>query len=1113
MSSQAFPPQGGGGTTKTHSGVAGGAATITMKANATATTNNGKDLPKTDAARTQLLADKQEGPRVVVQPAYPPMPKAFTQSSTTVAAATTSKITIPVAAGQIKAPTCYIIPATKGPQGSQAVDMVKATTAITTKLATKQQQHIPVTRSLLGNPATTGSIAHPATQKIVAPVRIPGTTTTSSDGHHPRTVVAGLVTSTQVKSTTIPGLPSTQAITAGGVLPHGVLATMPFVKGVHPMHTAVTVASAFPSHLPRGAAAAAAMTTAPRAGLMTTALRATIPVGSQVTTTTSTIIPPSILQHPASMQRVPTQVHLPAQVHNRLHSPATLPGGTTVIPRVPSPAVTITHATAEPHRTVAHAAALQSLAVSAAQARSEITTHATTVRTDIRTDTKLDAKYTEANVRAEVRTGTRQEVRQPGRVEVRTIDPKSDRTVGKLDPRTDIRAGYTYQLSSSSAAINAQKHSYMANLGIPRQQLLPGGSAVVSGVGSTMIHTVANSGATSVSNTAVTTQSTVTAVVRTTAVTGTTMSSTHPSTHPSTTSSNIPIAKVYPQQQHTTRPSTEPSPTAVYLSQHRNSPNNPTVTSVSGLPVSVSMSGDARTERGPHQTIPSRHHFPAAPHMPYYFSPEQLVQAAPYHNMMRYGQHGPLATMPNTMVRPTIDSHTRLPVHATTPNQNSSVAAAVAAAAHAATVASTPPVRLGHHGPLTMMIEPRSRQVTMQNSIGGVTSSAADGIYSTGTAAGQTTPSSMAIAAAAMTSQQQQPQQQQQQQQQQEATPNPASSPRPKILQRKRAMDRPNLVWKPTVSTSNSQPGSPGPKTDLSRAATNSPKATDSLSSSQHSVDSNISEASTDTVPTPSSAGSVKIKQEPDVQGIESGPQVTISTSGDAGLNATGAIEEVGPSPRKKPRKQQHIVATEHPDILDDQSTDDEMETKPRPSFRLKKERKDRKHHRHQDMDSMKIVHYFRRPCCRLLDTYRQTWKPTHNHFDRYTDVKPKEEKRISIHEIANQRGVLKKTDGWKIRHITYQFEDLGVLEQDVHDQMNAVKDGLVDYQTEHNNKDTTQIYELIQGNIQRSKYVMEHLDEAKISMLKLLEHKPKVLNIIKKHANKRHAKKKSHSS
>ena len=124
---------------------------------------------------------------------------------------------------------------------------------------TTKQTYIPVTRSLLTNPATTNPTTQPATQKIMAPVRIPvstTTSTTSSDGHHPKTVVAGLVTTTQsmqVKSTTIPGLPgSTQAITAAGVLPHGVLAQMPYVKGVHPMQASVTVASAFPSHLPRG---------------------------------------------------------------------------------------------------------------------------------------------------------------------------------------------------------------------------------------------------------------------------------------------------------------------------------------------------------------------------------------------------------------------------------------------------------------------------------------------------------------------------------------------------------------------------------------------------------------------------------------------------------------------------------------------------------------------------------------------------------------------------------------------------------------------------------------------------------------------------------------------
>ena len=144
MSSQAFPPQGGGGgtTTKTNMSSAGGTTTaITVKANATApTTNNGKDMPKTDGARTQLLADKQEGPRVVVQPAYPPMsmPKSFAPSPpVTATMATATKVTIGSTVATtvaIKTPTCYIIPATKGPQGVQATDIAKATTTIATKV-------------------------------------------------------------------------------------------------------------------------------------------------------------------------------------------------------------------------------------------------------------------------------------------------------------------------------------------------------------------------------------------------------------------------------------------------------------------------------------------------------------------------------------------------------------------------------------------------------------------------------------------------------------------------------------------------------------------------------------------------------------------------------------------------------------------------------------------------------------------------------------------------------------------------------------------------------------------------------------------------------------------
>ena len=99
----------------------------------------------------------------------------------------------------------------------------------------------------------------PATQKIVAPVRIPTTSgggATVADLHHPKSIVTGVVTTApglaHIK-TTLHGL---QATTGGVQLPQGVLATMPFVKGVHqqPMQSQqhVTVGSAFASHLPKG---------------------------------------------------------------------------------------------------------------------------------------------------------------------------------------------------------------------------------------------------------------------------------------------------------------------------------------------------------------------------------------------------------------------------------------------------------------------------------------------------------------------------------------------------------------------------------------------------------------------------------------------------------------------------------------------------------------------------------------------------------------------------------------------------------------------------------------------------------------------------------------------
>lgn len=59
------------------------------------------------------------------------------------------------------------------------------------------------------------------------------------------------------------------------------------------------------------------------------------------------------------------------------------------------------------------------------------------------------------------------------------------------------------------------------------------------------------------------------------------------------------------------------------------------------------------------------------------------------------------------------------------------------------------------------------------------------------------------------------------------------------------------------------------------------------------------------------------------------------------------------------------------------------------------------------------------------LQSYKQSWKSTHNHFQRYSDVKPREERRSTVVDLANQTHVLQKVNGWKIYHLTSQMEDL----------------------------------------------------------------------------------------
>lgn len=60
-----------------------------------------------------------------------------------------------------------------------------------------------------------------------------------------------------------------------------------------------------------------------------------------------------------------------------------------------------------------------------------------------------------------------------------------------------------------------------------------------------------------------------------------------------------------------------------------------------------------------------------------------------------------------------------------------------------------------------------------------------------------------------------------------------------------------------------------------------------------------------------------------------------------------------------------------------------------------------------------------------LLNSYKQTWKSTHNHYLRYSDVKPKDERRPTVIDLANQNRVSQKINGWKIHHLSTQMDEL----------------------------------------------------------------------------------------
>ncbi|XP_034988607.1 histone deacetylase complex subunit SAP130 isoform X3 [Zootoca vivipara] len=203
-----------------------------------------------------------------------------------------------------------------------------------------------------------------------------------------------------------------------------------------------------------------------------------------------------------------------------------------------------------------------------------------------------------------------------------------------------------------------------------------------------------------------------------------------------------------------------------------------------------------------------------------------------------------------------------------------------------------------------------------------------------------------------------------------------------------------------------------------------------------------------------------------------------------------------GASPRKKPRKQQHIISTEEGDMMETNSTDDEKSTTK--SLLVKAEKRKSPPKEYIDEEGVRYVPVRPRPPITLLRHYRNPWKAAYHHFQRYSDVRVKEKKAM-LQEIANQKGVSCRAQGWKVHLCAAQLLQLTNLEHDVYERLTSLQEGIIPKKKAATDDDLHRINELIQGNMQRCKLVMDQINEARESMLKVLDHKERVLKLLNK--------------
>lgn len=282
--------------------------------------------------------------------------------------------------------------------------------------------------------------------------------------------------------------------------------------------------------------------------------------------------------------------------------------------------------------------------------------------------------------------------------------------------------------------------------------------------------------------------------------------------------------------------------------------------------------------------------------------------------------------------------------------------------------------------------------------------------------------------------------------------------------------------------------------------------------------------------------------------GINTGQPNSIvisSTSSSQNQQSTPNSDASGATPRKKPRKQQlepfqlttsrniKLLSSNH-DFRNDPDDRDGMNLSPSSSHSNNNNNnffssyfKDNNSSSGAAGSAASVTNassVHKKPRPSILTSYNIPWKSLQYHFLRYSDVKQKPEKKLTLSELSNE-GIQKK-NGWKVQHLVTHIEDTEEREAEVYrrlrhcfDSYEKSDDNLrniinllgVTYLGSSTNHFDTQVQfydklnDLIRGNLQRSKLLQDQMHEAKQIIIKLTnDHKDRVGRLTKKCANKR---------